>query len=167
MKCSTEPARSMSVLALDIPPIASDIRTSSIALQSSNQFPYRPRIVFGRFATCRNLTVPANRLSAVGPMPRCKASRPTTLQTWRQGRLPKQKNAPYPPPPPKDTQSYSHIPVCWRRPCGALAIDFSVEVLCSASPRIPAAGVRFGTLYGLKSDMARRPLCANNGHRPG
>jgi integrase len=41
--------------------IASQIRIFSTPIQSSNQFPYRPRIAFGRFAACRNLTVPANR----------------------------------------------------------------------------------------------------------
>jgi hypothetical protein len=43
---------------------------------SSNQFLCRPRTAFGRLAACRNVTVPANRLHAVGPVPRCRKSRP-------------------------------------------------------------------------------------------
>jgi hypothetical protein len=59
------------------PVIPSHIRIFLQALQSSNQSPYRPRTAFGRLVACRKMTVPANKLPAVGPGPCCTKSRQT------------------------------------------------------------------------------------------
>jgi hypothetical protein len=55
------------------PVIPSHIRIFLQALQSSNPSPYTPRTAFGRPAAFHKMTVPANRLRAVAPVPRRKS----------------------------------------------------------------------------------------------
>src|SRR5215471_9736142 len=61
--------------------IAAGTRTFSGALQPSTPFLCSSRIVFGRPAACRNVTVPASRFPVLEPMPHCKKLQ----QTARQG----------------------------------------------------------------------------------
>src|SRR5262245_54325508 len=77
--------------------IAFRIRTFAPALQSSSQFPCRPRSAFGRPAASRNAPAPASRLPALGPMLRCRTLRPTARCAPRQAQSQKADEPSRPP----------------------------------------------------------------------